>query len=136
MAITPAGTAHCGHPSDKAALELLGVENGEDIAAVTMIGGAILKRPEATQKAELLNPEERNLGEALGTGQHAKQAQKQDLIERVSHLSTLTRVRQIFEMGQKNNRFVEGRAVRSRVAHHHSPPSESSESRIGIDSVL
>ncbi len=42
-------------------------------------------------------------------------------------------VLEISEIIQKNHCFCEGRTIRSRIVHHHSP---SSESRIGIDSAL
>jgi hypothetical protein len=63
-------TAHRGDPGDEAALELLGVENGQDIAKVTMVWCAIFKWAETAQKAEFLDAEEGDLGEALGAGQH------------------------------------------------------------------
>jgi hypothetical protein len=36
-------TAHRGDPGDEAALELLGIENGQDIAKMTMVWCAIFK---------------------------------------------------------------------------------------------
>jgi hypothetical protein len=56
MVITPAQHAgHRGHPGDKAALELFGVENGQDITEMTVIRCAILEGAEATKKAEFLD---------------------------------------------------------------------------------
>jgi hypothetical protein len=50
---------------------------------------AILQRTEATKKVAFLHTEKRDLGKALGAGQHGKQAQRQDLIERVAGLTLL-----------------------------------------------
>jgi hypothetical protein len=92
-----------------------------------------LERAEATKKAQFLDAKEGDLGEALRAGQHTKQAQKQDLIERVGHLALLTRVRQVTEMIKEDNGFPVSCTVRYRVVHC---PSPACESRIGIDSAL
>ncbi len=100
---------------------------------MTVVRRAILERAEAPQKRQLFNPEQGDLGQSLGPGKHAEQAQEQELVERVGHLALLARVVQIPEMTQKDDRFVECTAVRCRVVHCRSPLSES---RIGIDSAL
>ena len=119
-----------GDPGDEAALELLGVERGQDIAEVIVRRRAILERAEAAQKLELLVAEEGDIDEGLRPGQHREQTQQQHLVERVRHLALLARVRQILEMTQKNNRLVKCRTVRRRVVHRRPPPIES---RIAID---
>jgi len=53
------------------------------------------------KEAAFLDAEEGDLGEACGAGQHAKQAQQQDFIERIGHLGLLRRVCQIGEMPEK-----------------------------------
>ena len=120
-------------PSDKATLELFGIEHGEDIAQVTVVRRAILEWAEAAKKCEFLDAEQGDLGESLGPGQHAHQAQQQNLIQRVGHLPLLARVGEVLEMTQKDDRFVECTTVRCCVTHCRSPLSES---RIGIDSAI
>ena len=44
---------------------------------------AVRERAEAAQKTELLAAEQGDIDEGLGSGQHRKQAEEQDLIERV-----------------------------------------------------
>ena len=62
------------HPVNETALEALGVEDGENIAEVIVRGRAMVKRPEPTQKLDLLLAEPRNVDEALRAGQNRKQA--------------------------------------------------------------
>ena len=57
-----------GRPGDKAALELLGIENGQDITEAAVIRCAIVERTEATKKAEFLDAKEDDPGEAPGEG--------------------------------------------------------------------
>jgi len=59
-----------------------------------------------------LTPKKGDLGEAFGAGQHAKQAQQQDFIERIGHLGLLKRIRQIGEMSDKDHRFIKCLTVR------------------------
>ena len=87
-----------GDPGDEAALELLSVENGQDIPEMVVRRGAILEWAEAAKKRQFLGTEKGDLGETLGPGQHRQQAQEQDLIERVSHLTLLAGIMQIIEM--------------------------------------
>ena len=68
-----------GNPSNEAALKLLGVENGPNIAEVTMVRCAICERAEAAQKREFLDAEKSNFRESLSPGQHGKQAQRRPL---------------------------------------------------------
>jgi hypothetical protein len=42
------------HPADEAALELLGIEHGEEVAQVIMRGRAVRERPEVAQQGQLL----------------------------------------------------------------------------------
>jgi hypothetical protein len=122
-----------GNPCDKAPLKLIGVQHRQDVAEVAVVRRTILERTEAAKKCQLLDPEQGDLGESFAPGKHAEQAQQQDLIERVGHLPLLARVVEVFEMTQKDDRFVECTAVRCCVVHCRSPQSES---RIGIDSAL
>src|SRR6202011_2268963 len=117
-------------PGGEAALELLGIERGQDVTQVVVRRRAVLERTEAAQQRELLGPEQRDLGEALCTRQHRKQTQQQDLIERIGNLALLARVLEVFEIPQKDNRLVECRTVRSAV--HGRRPSCESEDRHGF----
>jgi len=114
-------------PSDEAALEFLGVKRREDVAEVIMRGSAVAKRSEPTQKIELLLPEPGDVRERLGSRQHRKQAQQQNLLERIQHLAGLARVGQIPEMIQKNDRFAECPEFRRRIPHGNPPPIESED---------
>jgi hypothetical protein len=109
------------HPGDEAALEHLGVERREDVPEVIMGGRSIAERPEAAQQPELLLAEPRDIDERFRSGQHREQAQQQHLLQRVDHLSALTRVRQILEVIEKHDRFAEHAAVARRIVHRHPP---------------
>ncbi len=78
---------------------------------------AILERTEAAQKLALLAAEQGDVDHGLGPGQHGKQAQEQDLVERIAHLALLARIFQILEIAQKNHRLVERGTSRCRVVH-------------------
>src|ERR1700684_2384373 len=110
--------SHRGNPGHEAALELFGIENGQDIAQVIMGRRAVLERAEAAEKLKFLDAEESDLGKALGSGQHGEQAQEQDLIERVGHLAWLARILESIEIAQKNNGLRKGRTVRGRAVHN------------------
>ena len=120
-------------PGDEAALELLGVERGQDVAEMIVRRRAVLERPEAAQKLELLAAEQGDIDEGLGPGQHREQAQQQDLVERVGHLALLARVLQVLEMTQKNNRLVECGTIRRRVFHGCPRPANRG---VAMDSAL
>lgn len=62
------------NPGDKAPLERLGVEHGEDVAEVVVCGCAVLERTKPTQKVDLLLPEQRDVDKGFGPGQHGQQA--------------------------------------------------------------
>ncbi len=87
-----------GDPGDEAALELLGVEDGQDVAEMVVCRRAVLERAEAAQKPKLLAAEQGDIGEGLGPGQHGEQAEKQDLVERICYLALLARILQILEI--------------------------------------
>ena len=55
------------HPGDEAALNLIGIQSGEDVAKVIMGWPAILERAEPGEQSQLLGVEEGDLGEALRT---------------------------------------------------------------------
>jgi hypothetical protein len=79
-------------PGDETALELFGVEHGEDVAQVVVRGRAVLERAEAAQEFELLLAEQRDIDEGLGPRQHGEKAQEQYFVEWVSHLAALSRI--------------------------------------------
>ena len=99
-------------PRDKAALELLGIERGKDVAEVIVRRRPIAKRPEPAQQFQLLLAEAGDIDEGLRSSQHREQRQQQHLVERVDHLAGLAAVRQITEMNQKTNRLAKRAAVR------------------------
>ena len=101
------------HPGHEAALELLGVEGGEDVAEVIVRRRAVAKRPEPAQQLDLLLAEPRDIDEGLRPRQHRQQAQQQHLGKRIDHLAGLARVRQILEIVQENNRLAERRQLRT-----------------------
>ena len=81
---------------------------------------AIGEGPEAAQKAQLLAAEQGDVGDGLRAGQDGDQAEEQDLFQRVVHLPLLAGIPQILEMTQKDDGFVERRAVR-RLLRYDSP---------------
>ena len=81
------------HPIDEAALELLGVEHGQNVAEVIMRRRPMAKRPEPPQQLDLLFPKPRNVDECLRPRQHRQQAQQQHFGQRIDHLAGLARVR-------------------------------------------
>ena len=64
-----------GGPGDEAALELLRVEDGKDVAELVVRGGSDQKRPEAAQQFELLLSVFGDLNPALASRQHAEERQ-------------------------------------------------------------
>ena len=71
---------------------MLSVERREDIAEVIVRGRPIPELAEPAQKIELLLAEQCDIDEGLGPGQHRQQAQKQDLVQRISDLAALPRI--------------------------------------------
>ena len=116
-----------GNPADEAALEMLGVERGEDVAEVVVRGRSFAKRPKPAQEGELLAPEARDIDECLRPGQHRQQAQQQHLVERIHHLAALASIRQIFKILQENNRFPICVTVRCLATHRRYPPFDSED---------
>jgi hypothetical protein len=79
---------------------------------------------EAAQQIDLLFAEPRNINEGFRSSQHRKQAQQQNLIKRVKHLTGLARIVQSFGMTQKYDNLSKGTLVpRSRL--HHDPPEKN-----------
>ena len=68
------------NPGHEAALELLGVQGGEDVAQMVMGWRARGERPKPAQQVELLVAEAGDVGDGLRPGQHRKQAQEQHLV--------------------------------------------------------
>ena len=58
------------HPLHKAALELLGVEGGDDVAEVIVRRRSVAKRPEPAQQFDLLLAEACDINENLCSRQH------------------------------------------------------------------
>ena len=54
---------------------------------------------------------------SVGARQHGKQAQEQDLVERIDDLAGLPMVLHIFEIGEKNRRLGQRRACARRRVH-------------------
>ena len=63
------------HPGDEAALELLRIEHGEDIAELVMRGRADLEGPEPAQQSQLLLAELGDLHPAFAAGEKSPLAQ-------------------------------------------------------------
>src|SRR5208282_6514209 len=101
----------------EAALELLMVQHGEDIAKMVVRRRAVGEAAEAAQKVQLLTAEQGDVGDGLRAGQDGDQAEEQDLFQRVVHLPPLAGILQILEMTQKNYGFIKRRAVRCCVPH-------------------
>ena len=78
---------------------------------------AVLERPEAAQKFELLAAEQGDIDEGLDPGHYREQAEEGYLIERVCHRALLARVMQILEITQKDQRLVECGTICRRVFH-------------------
>src|SRR6516165_1222864 len=115
-------------PSDEAALEPLRVERGQDVAQMVVGRCAVAKRPEASQKRNLLLSKARYVDDGFSASKDCHQAQQQHFIERVDHFPALTRVRQISEMLQKNQGLAHRPAV-SRSFHRHPPQNRIRGSR-------
>ena len=98
IAITPAGTPVTAAPGDEAALKLLGIKGGEDIADAIMRRGPTKEGAESAQKRQLFFTEARDIGECISPGQHRQQRQKQHFVEWVDHLHSLARIRQVVEI--------------------------------------
>ncbi len=89
-------------------------------------------RSEPAQKLALCAAEQGDIDDALGSGQHGKQAQEEDFVERVGYLALLVRILQVFEIAQKNDRLVK-RGTIGRWIFHGCP--RISEFRGVIDSA-
>ena len=111
------GSGQRGDPGDEAALELLVVEHGEDIAKMVVRRRAIGEGAETAQQVQLLAAEQGDVGDGLRAGQDGDQAQEQDLFQRVVHLPLLAGILQIIEMTQKNYCLFKRRARRCRLRH-------------------
>jgi len=94
------------NPVDETALESLGVEHGKDVAKLIMGRRAVLERREAAQEIPPLFTEFGNLHPAVRTAKDCDQRQKQHFGKRIENLYNLSRIRQILEMGKKNNFLV------------------------------
>ena len=121
------------HPGYEAALERLGVEDGEDVAQMVMGRRARREGAKTARQVELLLAETGDVGHRLGPGQHRQKAQKQHLGQRVHHLSALPDVRQILEIAQKDNCLGERPAVNRQLADRYRPLANQ---RTSTDSAL
>jgi hypothetical protein len=105
-------------PGDEAALELFGIERGEQVAQLVVRRRAVLEGAKAAQRLKLLLAELGDLHPALGGGQHGHQAKQQHLVERIPYLAGLARVFEALEMLQPLNNLIE-RPLRLRLGLHH-----------------
>ena len=85
-------------PGDEATLERLGVERGQDVAQVVVRRRSIRKRPEASEKSQLMPTEPGYVRDRLRAGDDRQQAQQQNLIERIFDFAALPDIRQIIEI--------------------------------------
>lgn len=115
-------------PGDKAPLERLRVERGENIAQMIMGGRALREGAEATQEIELLLAEPRNIGEGFRPGQHGEQAQEQYLVERIDDFPSLMAIRHVLEIAKKNSRLGQSLEVPSARVRRFPPKIESEDS--------
>src|SRR5882757_3710374 len=121
---------YCGDrrdPGGEAALELSGVQHGQDIAEMIVGRRAVTERTEAAQQVQLLHAKDGYLGDGLRPGRYREQAKKKDLLKRITHLALLPGVVEIFEIVQKNDCLVDCGAFRGGVVHGGLPESESTE---------
>jgi hypothetical protein len=114
-----------GDPGDKATLECLGFQRGENVAEVIVRRGSILEGSEAPEKSQFQPAEFGDVGDCLRPGDDGEQAQQQDLIERIFDLAPLPHVRQILEIAEENNRFAKRPDFISRTLHRNPPICES-----------
>ncbi len=110
-------------------LEALRIHRGEDGAKLVVRRRAVAKRPKPAQKLKLLLAEPGDINDGLSPRQHRKQEQQQHFVEGIDHLAALPRIRKIFKMIQKNNRFAET----ARTLHRDLPTPNQ---RPPINSVL
>ncbi len=73
-------------------------KGGEGIADAIMRRRPIKEWAEPAQKCQLPVAEAGDVGNGFRPGQHRQQRQEQHLVERIHHLRSLTRIRQIIEM--------------------------------------
>jgi hypothetical protein len=78
-----------GGPGDEAALKLLRIEGGEDIAEVVVRWSTVEEWPETTEKFEFLATKSGDVHEGFGSGQHREQRQQQHLIKRIHEAAIL-----------------------------------------------
>jgi hypothetical protein len=122
-----------GHPGNKAALEVIGIQGGEDIAQMIMRRRAFAERTEPAQQSQLLLAEAGDVGDGFRPGDHRQQTQQKHLRERVFHLRQLPTIGQIFEIAQKNNRLGDRRRIASRSIH---PGHPRAKQRTSTDSAI
>ena len=75
-------TCQARDPGDEARLELLGVEDGEDVAELVVRWGLILEWPEATQQRQLLLAVLGDLDPTLASRDDPQQHEQQNQIGR------------------------------------------------------
>ena len=92
-------------PSGEATPKGLGVERGEDVAQMIVRRRAVFEGQKPLQKRQLGSAETGDVGEAVRAGDHRQQAKQQYLVERISDLAALPRVRHRFEVTKKRRRL-------------------------------
>src|SRR5579863_7582488 len=109
------------NPIDEAALKSLGVERGENVAQSVVRRRAVGEGQKSAQQVQFLLSEPRDRREAVRPGKHAKQRQKQNLIQGIDDFPRLPSVRQIAEMTKKTRSLRN----RSKIRPTHRAPPES-----------
>src|SRR6185437_10556225 len=104
-------------PGDEAALELLGVERGENVTQVVVRRRAIAERPEPAEQVALGAAEAGDIDEGFGPRQHRKERQEEYFVQRIQDLAALPRIRQSLEMIEKGDRLEDRAAVGCHVVH-------------------
>src|SRR5450432_362288 len=114
-------------PGCEAALELSGVQHGQDVAEMIVRRRAVTERTEAAEQVQLLHAKDGYLGDGLRPGQYREQAEKKDLLQRIAHLSLLPGVAEMLEAAQKTDCPAVPGAFGRGVVHGELPQSESIE---------
>jgi hypothetical protein len=136
IAINPSGAPVSRRdPGDEALLELLGIERGQDVAQVVVRRRAVGERAEAAQQRQLLDAEQRDVGDGFRASQDREQAEQQDFVERVAHLALLAGVLEVLEVAEKDHRFRK-RGRRRRFFHGSFPVPNRGNSWIQHSSLL
>ena len=86
------------NPSGEAALELSGVQHGEDVAEMIVRGRAVTERTEAAEQVQFFGAKDGYLGDGLRPCDDRQQAEKKDFLQRIAHLALLPGIVEILEV--------------------------------------